>query len=399
MQQYNFPKIILKTGKDRSIKRLHPWIFSGAIKNTIGNPIEGDDVAVYDNNNTFLGLGHYQKGGSITVRVYSFDEIIPDREFWRGKIATAIELRRRCGYLDNKETNVCRIIHGEGDGFPGFICDYYNGTIVFQSHSWGMYKLEEMFAEIFKETLGTKVTNIYSKSEKTLPKSNEITAENRFLFGSQPEGVVMEYGTKFYVNVVEGQKTGYFIDQRENRHLLQHYSEGKSVLNMFCYTGGFSVAALAGGAKDVTSVDASQIAIDLTKRNVEMNFPNCTNHNALAVDAFDYLDHLEKDRYDLIILDPPAFAKHASAMNQAIKGYTRINRAALERIAPNSIMFTFSCSQAIDKLTFRMAVMEASIQAGRKIKILHQLTQPDDHPISIYHPEGEYLKGLVLFVE
>ncbi|MCQ2974548.1 MAG: class I SAM-dependent rRNA methyltransferase [Bacteroidales bacterium] len=399
MQQYNFPKVILKSGKDRSIKRFHPWIFSGAIKNIIGNPIEGDNVVVFDNSNNFLGLGHYQKGGSISVRVYTFDEIDPNREFWKSKIINAINLRKECGYFDNPNTNVCRLIHGEGDGFPGFICDYYNGTVVFQSHSTGMYKLEDTFADIFKEVLGNKVTTIYDKSDKTLPKIDGKTIENRFLFGNQAEGIVKEYDTKFYVNVVEGQKTGYFIDQRENRNLLRQYSNGHKVLNMFCYTGGFSVASLMGKAKSVTSVDASQIAIDLTNRNVEMNFPNCQNHNALATDAFEFLDKMEKNEYDLIVLDPPAFAKHASAINQAIKGYTRINRTAMEKIAPGSLLFTFSCSQAIDKLTFRMAVMEASIQAGRKIRILHQLTQPNDHPISIYHPEGEYLKGLVVYVE
>ena len=261
-----------------------------------------------------------------------------------------------------------------------------------------MWNLEPMFADIFREILGDKVTTIYDKSDKTLPKSEGLKVENKFLFGNEEEKVVTEHGLKFYVNVVEGQKTGYFIDQRENRDLLKQYSKGKTVLNMFCYTGGFSIASLKGGAKSVTSVDASQIAIDLTKKNGELNGYK-DNHEALAVDAFDFLDKMEKNKYDLIVLDPPAFAKHANVVNQAVKGYTRINRSAMEKIAPNSLLFTFSCSQAIDKQTFRMAVMEASIQANRKIRILHQLTQPNDHPISIYHPEGEYLKGLVLFVE
>ncbi|MBQ5402886.1 MAG: class I SAM-dependent rRNA methyltransferase [Bacteroidales bacterium] len=306
--------------------------------------------------------------------------------------------RKALGYIDNPQTNVFRIIHGEGDGFPGFICDFYNGILVFQAHSLGMWKLEETFKDIFLEIWPDKITAIYDKSDKTLPKSEGVTPQNRFLFGSESEKIVSEYGMKFLVNVIEGQKTGYFIDQRENRNLLRKYSLGKTVLNMFCYTGGFSVSSLKGGAKSVTSVDASQTAIDLTVKNGELNgFKD--NHEALATDAFEYLDKMEKNRFDLIILDPPAFAKHANVVNQAVKGYQRINRAAMEKIAPNSILFTFSCSQAIDKLTFRMAVMEASIQAKRKVKILHQLSQPEDHPISIYHPEGEYLKGLVLFVE
>ena len=398
MRQYNYPKVILKTGKERSLQRLHPWIFSGAVKNIIGNAVDGENVAVYDSRNAFLGLGHYQKIGSITVRMFTFDEVEPDREFWKSKIESAIRLRQSIGYLDSPDTNVCRLIHGEGDGFPGFICDYYNGIVVFQAHSKGMYLLEEMFAEIFREILGDKVTTIYDKSDKTIPKSDGAAVENRFLYGNEAEKEVLEYGMKFYVNVVEGQKTGYFVDQRENRLLLRQYSKGRNVLNMFCYTGGFSVSAFKGGALSVTSVDASQTAIDLTVRNCELNGFDL-NHEAIATDAFEFLDKMEPNKYDLIILDPAAFAKHANVTNQAVKGYTRINRAAMERIAPGSILFTFSCSQAIDKQTFRMAVMEASLQAKRKIRILHQLTQPNDHPISMYHPEGEYLKGLVLYVE
>ncbi|MBQ3657318.1 MAG: class I SAM-dependent rRNA methyltransferase [Bacteroidales bacterium] len=398
MNKYNFPKIILKSGKDRSVLRLHPWIFSGAVKKTIGNAIDGENVAVYDNNEKFLGFGHYQKNGSISVRIFTFEEENPDKEFWTKKILNAVKMRGVLGYTNNPETNVFRVIHGEGDGFPGFICDYYDGILVFQAHSLGMWKLEEMFKEIFLEHFSEKITAIYDKSDKTLPKSDGVTVENKFLYGSLSEKTVSEYGMKFLVNVIEGQKTGYFIDQRENRNLLRQYSKGKTVLNMFCYTGGFSVAALKGGAKSVTSVDASQTAINLTVKNGEINgFKD--NHEAIATDGFDFLDKMEKDKYDLIILDPPAFAKHANVTNQAVKGYQRINRAAMEKIAPGSLLFTFSCSQAIDKQTFRMAVMEASLQAGRKVKILRQLTQPDDHPVSMYHPEGEYLKGLVLYVE
>jgi 23S rRNA (cytosine1962-C5)-methyltransferase len=395
---YNFPKIILKSGKDRSVQRLHPWIFSGAVKKIIGNALDGENVAVYDTNEKFLGIGHYQKNGSISVRIFTFEECVPDKKFWTKKILDAVHTRKVLGYTDNPETNVFRIIHGEGDGFPGFVCDYYNGILVFQAHSLGMWKLEELFKDIFLENFRSKITAVYDKSDKTLPKSEGITPKNRFLCGDQYENIVSEYGMKFYVNVVDGQKTGYFIDQRENRNLLKKYSKGKKVLNMFCYTGGFSVAALKGGAESVTSVDASQIAIDLTVRNGELNgFKE--NHETLATDAFEFLDKMEKNKYGLIILDPPAFAKHASVTNQAVKGYQRINRAAMEKIAPGSLLFTFSCSQAVDKQTFRMAVMEASLQAGRNVKILRQLTQPDDHPVSMYHPEGEYLKGLVLYVE
>ena len=395
---YNFPKVILKNGKERSLLRLHPWVFSGAIKNIIGNPLDGDNVVVLGAKGEFYGLGHYQKGGSISVRIYSFDSIQPDEKFWKQKFAAAVELRRSIGLLDNSQTNVFRLIHGEGDGMPGFICDFYNGTVVFQAHSYGMYLLEPIFAKIILELLGDKVVSVYDKSANTLPKTNN-GVENKFLYGSCAETLVKEYGMKFFVNVEEGQKTGFFIDQRENRNLLRHYAKGKNVLNMFGYTGGFSVAALAGEANSVVSVDASQTAISLTERNVNQNFSNTSNHQAMAVDAFEYLDKMEKNKYNLIILDPPAFAKHASAMSQAVKGYQRINRAAMEKIAAGSILFTFSCSQAIDKNMFRLAVMDASIQAGRKIKILHQLTQPADHPISIYHPEGEYLKGLVVYVE
>jgi len=398
MTNFNFPRIILKSGKDRSVKRLHPWIFSGAIKKIIGGAVDGENVAVFDNNENFLGLGHYQKNGSISVRVFTFKEVTPDKNFWKEKIVSAIKTRECLGLISSTQTNVFRVIHGEGDGFPGFICDYYNGILVFQAHSLGMYNLEEVFKEIFLEVFPKEILSIYDKSEKTLSKSGGTTVQNKFLYGDKFQTEVNEYGMKFMVNVVDGQKTGYFIDQRENRNLLRQYSLGKTVLNMFCYTGGFSIAALKGGAKHVTSVDASQTATDLASENAKINSLE-KNHEPVTADGFEFLDNMEKGKYDLIILDPPAFAKHVSAVNQALKGYQRINCAAMEKIAPGSILFTFSCSQAVDKLSFRMAVMEASIKAGRKIKILHQLSQPSDHPISMYHPEGEYLKGLVLYVE
>lgn len=395
----NTAKIILKSGKEHSLERFHPWIFSGAIKNIIGNPAEGDVVTVLDNKQSFLALGHWQSIGSISVRVFGFEEVEPDKEFWKNKFEKAINLRKVCDLINNPHTDVFRLIHGEGDGFPGFICDYYNGTVVFQSHSYGMYLLEGMFAEILKELLGDKLTAVYDKSEKTLPKFPNISVHDKFILGSGNEQIVSENDLKYAVNVVEGQKTGFFIDQRENRKLLGSYSKGKKVLNMFCYTGGFSIAALAGGATSVTSVDASQTAIELVNKNVELNFPGCTSHKSVAADSFEFLDKMEPSAFDLVILDPPAFAKHANVTNQAIKGYQRINRAAMERMASGSILFTFSCSQTIKKEVFRLAVMDAAIQAGKKIKILHQLTQPVDHPISIFHPEGEYLKGLVIYIE
>lgn len=398
MKAYNFPKVILKSGKERSLQRFHPWVFSGAIKNIIGNAKEGDNVLVLNAKQEFLGIGHYQEKGSISVRVFAFNENEIDYNFWKNKFANAINLRKNLGLIDNQETNVFRLIHGEGDGFPGFICDYYNGLVVFQSHSYGMYQMEEEFAKILKELLGDKLVAVYDKSDKTLPQIDGKVIENHFIIGELEETIVKEYNMKFAVNVVKGQKTGFFIDQRENRHLVMKYSKGKNVLNMFCYTGGFSIAALMGGAKSCTSVDASATAIELVKNNHKLNF-DTDNHEALAVDAFDYLENMPKGKFDLVILDPPAFAKHINATPQAIKGYTRLNRQAMEKMENGTFLFTFSCSQAIKKDVFRMCVMEASIQAKKKIRILDQLAQPECHPISMYHPEGEYLKGLLIYVE
>jgi 23S rRNA (cytosine1962-C5)-methyltransferase len=390
-------KIILKSGKDQSLKRFHQWVFSGAIKKITGNISEGDLVAVYSNKDEFLGLGHYQIG-SIAVRIISFSEITPDYDFWKSKIEKAWDYRQSLGFAENTETNVFRFIHAEGDGMPGLIADYYNGTVVLQMHSIGMYLIREELVKALREVLGEKVKAVYDKSAKTLPFKADIQPEDGFLFGESAENEVLEYGLKFKVDWQEGQKTGFFIDQRENRRLVQQYAENRDVLNMFCYTGGFSFYALKGGANLVHSVDASAKAIDLTNENVELNFPGDPRHTALTADAFEYLKEI-KDKYDLIILDPPAFAKHRDSIHQALQGYKRINTRAFEQIRSGGILFTFSCSQVVSRERFREAVFSAAAISGRSVRILHQLTQPTDHPVNIYHPESEYLKGLVLYVE
>lgn len=392
-----YTKIVVKSGKDQSLKRFHPWVFSGAIKKIYGNVNEGDIVSIYSNKDEFLGLGHYQIG-SITVRVFSFQEVEINDEFWYSKLESAWKLRQKLGLTEHSETNVFRLLHAEGDGMPGMIADYYNGTAVFQFHSIGMYQLREKMATMLKEIMGEKLSAVYDKSEKTLPFKANIQPKDQYLLGASEPGVVIEYGNKFKVDWVTGQKTGFFIDQRENRYLLQEYSKGRDVLNMFCYTGGFSFFAMNGGANVVHSVDASGPAIDLTRENVELNYPNDSRHEAFVADAFEYLKDI-KDKYDLIVLDPPAFAKHRDALSRALKGYKRINAKAFEQIRPGGILFTFSCSQVVSKEKFREAVFSGAAMAGRNVRILHQLTQPGDHPINIYHPEGEYLKGLVLYVE
>lgn len=392
-----YTKIILLAGKDQSIKRFHPWIFSGAIKKIQGEVEEGDIVEIRSNSGEFLALGHYQIG-SIAVRIFSFEAVEPDDAFWKDKIEQAWALRNSLGFSHNADTNVFRLIHGEGDFMPGLVVDFYNGTAVMQMHSIGMYRIRQKLASIMKEVIGDELVAVYDKSSKTLPFKADISPVDGLLLGDDHSVVVSEYGNLFKVDWVEGQKTGFFIDQRENRHLLQQYSQGRSVLNMFCYTGGFSFSAMKGGAKLVHSVDASAKAIDLTRENVELNFPNDTRHEAFVADAFEFMRDI-KDRYDLIILDPPAFAKHRGALNQALQAYKRINARAFEQIKSGGILFTFSCSQVVGKDRFREAVFSAAAISGRRVRILHQLTQPADHPISIYHPEGEYLKGLVLYVE
>ncbi|MCK4664976.1 MAG: class I SAM-dependent rRNA methyltransferase [Bacteroidales bacterium] len=392
-----FSKIILKSKKEQSLKRYHPWVFSGAIKKIIGNVSEGDIVEVYSNNDDFLGIGHYQIG-SIAIRVFSFEKIEPDKEFWKNRILNAYQLRCKLGLANNKETNVYRLVNAEGDQLPGLIIDYYNGTLVMQMHSIGMYLLRNEIAEVLKEIFSDKLLAIYDKSEKTLPFKAKIEPVNEYLINNSSVNEVVEYGNKFIVDWEGGQKTGFFIDQRQNRRLLEKFAKDKDVLNVFGYTGGFSVYALRGGAKEVRTIDSSKSAIELTEKNINLNFGNISNHKSFAVDAFRYIENI-KNKYDVIILDPPAFAKHHNVLHNALQGYKRINLKAIEQIRAGGIIFTFSCSQAVSKENFIRSVFVASANSGRNVKILHHLTQPSDHPVSIYHPEGEYLKGLVLYVE
>ena len=389
--------VILKSGKDQPLLRFHPWVFSGAIKKIKGEVKEGDVVAVYDNKETFLGLGHYQIG-SITVRIISFTEVEINYEFWKNKIQKAYDLRKQMGYIDAENNNVFRLVHAEGDNLPGLIIDFYNGTAVMQFHSVGMFLAKDLLVQALKETLGNKLEAIYDKSEKTLPFKADIQPKNGYLFGEKSNGIVTEYGHKFKINWEEGQKTGFFVDQRENRKLLANYSKDKSVLNVFGYTGGFSVYVMAGGAKEIHSVDSSEKAIKLTDENIALNFDDTSRHKSFAVDAFEFLKDID-NKYDVIVLDPPAFAKHRNVLHKALQGYKRINTRAFEQIKPGGILFTFSCSQVVSKENFRNIVFTAAAISGRKVRILHQLTQPTDHAINIYHPESEYLKGLVLHVE
>ena len=392
-----YKKVYLKPGKEESLKRFHPWVFSGAIAKVEGEPEEGEVVDVYTSKKEFIACGHFQIG-SIAVRVLTFKQEEINRDFWKRRLAVALDLRRSLNLVNNPENNTCRLVHGEGDNLPGLIIDVYGQTAVMQAHSAGMHVDRLEIAEALSEVMGDIVKHIYYKSETTLPFKADLGPENGFIKGCSPENVALENGLKFHVDWLKGQKTGFFVDQRENRHLLERYSKGRNVLNMFCYTGGFSFYAMRGGANLVHSVDSSAKAIDLTNQNVELNFPGDPRHEAFAEDAFKYLDRMG-DQYDLIILDPPAFAKHRDALRNALRGYSKLNAKAFEKIKPGGILFTFSCSQVVDKKDFRNAVFTAAAQSGRSVRILHQLTQPGDHPVNIYHPEGEYLKGLVLYVE
>jgi 23S rRNA (cytosine1962-C5)-methyltransferase len=393
-----YTDIILKPGKEQSMLRFHPWVFSGAIKEIKEKVTEGELVTVRSASGEFLGTGHYQIG-SIAVRIVSFREVPIDMTFWTEKILSAWNLRKASGLAGNPETNVFRLVNAEGDGMPGLVADYYNGVAVMQSHSIGMYLQRHEIAEAMHAVLGDSLVAVYDKSAKTLPFKAGISSVDGYVTGHPVDNhEVMEYGLRFKVDWEEGQKTGFFIDQRENRRLVQEMSSGRDVLNMFCYTGGFSFSALRGGAKTVHSVDSSAKAIELTKSNVELNFPNDPRHEAFATDAFTFLKDI-RDKYDLIILDPPAFAKHRDALPQATQGYKRLNTRAFEQIKPGGIVFTFSCSQIVSREKFREAVFSAAAISGRTVRILYQLSQPADHPVNIYHPEGEYLKGLVLYVE
>ncbi len=402
-------QIYLKRGKEESLLRFHPWVFSGAIHHADNGIEEGDVVRVVTEKGDFIAVGHYQQG-SISVRVLTFNDVEIDDPFWHSRLQSALNMRQDIGLADSPNTNAFRLVHGEGDLLPGLIIDVYDKTAVMQAHSIGMHMARHAIAKALAEVMKGRIENIYYKSETTLP---FMEPENGFLLGSSDDNIAVENGLRFYVDWLRGQKTGFFVDQRENRALLEKFAKGKRVLNMFCYTGGFSFYAMRGGAQLVHSVDSSAKAIELTRRNVELNFPGDPRHEAFCEDAFKFLDAQPSAAvanstlsalnsqltYNLIILDPPAFAKHRGALHNALKGYTRLNEKAFEKIEKGGILFTFSCSQVVTKDHFRNAVFTAAAQAKRKVRILHQLHQPADHPINIYHPEGEYLKGLVLYVE
>ena len=391
-----YKEIRLKRGKEESLRRFHPWVFSGAIQSMDEGIGEGEVVRVVTNTGDFIAVGHYQQG-SIAVRVLSFSDVQIADEFWHSRLLSALRMRQAIGIADNPDNNTYRLVHGEGDHLPGLIVDVYGQTAVMQAHSIGMHLCRKDIARVLNEVMEWRISHIYYKSETTLP---FMTADdmNGFLVGGSDDNIATENGLKFRVDWLKGQKTGFFVDQRENRSLLEHYAKGKRVLNMFCYTGGFSFYAMRGGAELVHSVDSSGKAIELTRQNVELNFPGDSRHEAFCEDAFKYLEQAGSN-YNLIILDPPAFAKHRGALHNALKGYTRLNQKAFEKIEKGGILFTFSCSQVVTKDHFRNAVFTAAALAKRKVRILHQLHQPADHPVNIYHPEGEYLKGLVLSVE
>ncbi|MDR2763452.1 MAG: class I SAM-dependent rRNA methyltransferase [Tannerella sp.] len=388
-------RIYLKPKKEESLRRFHPWVFSGAIASIQGDPEEGDPVEVYAADRTFLGIGHYQIG-SIAVRILSFLPVAIDHAFWVERLRAACELRRTLGLTGRPDNDTCRLVYGEGDRLPGLIIDLYGTTAVMQAHSVGMHRVRTVIAAALKEALGERLQHIYYKSEGTLPFKAALEPENESLYGrADAEPVALENGLRFHVDWMKGQKTGFFVDQRENRLLLESYARNRSVLNLFCYTGGFSVYALRGGASLVHSVDSSAKAIALTEKNIALNFPDTACHQSFAEDAFSFLEKAGH-AYDLIILDPPAFAKHRNVLRNALLGYRKLNALAFEKIKPGGILFTFSCSQVVSRNDFRLAVFSAAAQSGRHVRILHQLAQPPDHPVNIYHPEGEYLKGLVL---
>ncbi len=390
--------IYLKRGKEESLQRFHPWIFSGAIQRIEGPEEEGALARVFTANGDYIATGHWQIG-SIAVRVLTFSDETIDDAFWRRRLQVALDVRKAIGVAGSAANDTFRLVHGEGDNLPGLVIDVYGQTAVLQAHSVGMHCCRQQIAAALKEVMGAELENIYYKSETTLPFKADLGQENGFLLGGSPDDVAMENGLKFHIDWLRGQKTGFFVDQRDNRSLLEHYARGRDVLNMFCYTGGFSVYALRGGARLVHSVDSSAKAVELVNANVALNFPGDTRHEAFAEDAFKYLQQMDAGAYDLIILDPPAFAKHKDALRNALKGYTRLNARAFEKIREGGVLFTFSCSQAVSKDQFRTAVFTAAAMSGRSVRILHQLHQPADHPVNIYHPEGEYLKGLVLYVE
>ena len=396
-------KVILKKGREESLRRFHPWVFSGAIAQIVGSPNEGDIVGVYASDGSFLASGHYQIG-SIAVRVLSFDSPVLTPNFWEIMISRALAVRIACGLADPEgDTDCYRLVHGEGDNLPGLIIDYYNGVCVMQAHSAGMFRSRKNIADALVKVYGDRLKAVYDKSSGTAPFKAGLDLVDGYLWKKEgftdDEQTVSENGNRFLVNWTEGQKTGFFLDQRMNRALVGKYAKGRNVLNLFCYTGGFSIYALAGGALHVDSVDSSRKAMDMVERNVALNGFSPELHSGYCTDAIDFLKNVEEDRYDLMIVDPPAFAKHRGALNNALRAYQRLNAAAISKVAAGGLIFTFSCSQVVDKEAFALAVFSAAAQTGRSVRILDRLNQPADHAVNIYHPEGEYLKGLLLYVE
>ncbi len=397
-------KAILKRGREESLLRFHPWVFSGALAEVQGNPAEGDIVAVHASNGDFLAYGHYQIG-SIAVRVLSFDDSALRPDFWEDKLGAALQVRVACGLhsSDGASTNCYRLVHGEGDNLPGLIIDYYDGVCVMQAHSVGMFRAKRQISEALRHVYGPELKAVYDKSSGTAPFKAGLELIDGYMYRredfSDDEQIVLENGHKFMVNWTEGQKTGFFLDQRENRALVGSIAKGRNVLNLFCYTGGFSIYALAAGAKHVDSVDSSKKAMMMVDRNVTLNGFDDSVHTSLCCDAIDYLRDVPEGKYDLMIVDPPAFAKHRGALKNALRAYQRLNAAAISKVAPGGFVFTYSCSQVVDKEAFALAVFSAAAQAGRSVRILDRLNQPCDHSVNIYHPEGEYLKGLLLYVE
>lgn len=398
MEEYKYPVVTLRRGKEESLLRFHPWVFSGAIERLPQDIEEGDVVTVVSHDGECLGTGHYQIG-SIAVRMLSNRPEVIDYEFYKQRLIAAFDLRERVLGLVRPDNNAYRLVHGEGDFLPGLIVDVYGHTAVVQAHSPGMHFARDIIARALTEIDGAAIRSVYYKSETTLPYKASLDPQNDYIIGSYDTNVALENGLEFYVDWLKGQKTGFFVDQRDNRDLLRRFARGRRVLNMFCYTGGFSVYAIKGGAELVHSVDSSAKAVALTEANVRANFGDDAPHRAFAEDAFKYIAEMPQDFYDLVVLDPPAFAKHRGAIKNALRGYQRLNARAMEKMPAGSVLFTFSCSQAISKEQFRLAVFSAAAQTGRRVRILHQLTQPADHPVNIYHPEGEYLKGLILYLE
>ena len=396
-------KIILKKGREESLRRFHPWVFSGAIAQIVGEPAEGDIVGVFAHDGSFLAYGHYQIG-SIAVRVLSFSgEDVLGPDFWTVMLSKALKMRQAAGLTSDSSTNCFRLVHGEGDGLPGLIIDWYDGVCVMQAHSVGMFRAKTAICEALKSVFGDSLKAVYDKSSGTAPFKAGLDLVDGYIYKadgfSDDEQVVLENGNKFLVNWTEGQKTGFFLDQRENRNLVGRYSKGRNVLNLFCYTGGFSIYALNNGAVHVDSVDSSQKAVEMVTRNMALNGFDAGLHEDICADAMDFLRDVPEDKYDLMIVDPPAFAKHRGALGNALRAYQRLNAAAISKVAPGGLVFTFSCSQVVDKEAFALAVFSAAAQTGRSVRILDRLNQPADHAVNIYHPEGEYLKGLLLYVE